>query len=234
MKLSLLPIALSTSLALVFVACTPQGEGTSSPPEASSSSADAGLDAARESGSTSDGASACPPETRGYEPLVDAPPRPAARVCTDAEVSALVRDCLESPDRWFDPACTAHTDACAACMLSKGSDKAWGAIVELEEGGGTGFVPNQSGCIDLSTGIPGCGTRITGFSDCSDYACSTERCSTETDRNACVLQASRDGACAPLAPDAACRAAYTSRGTPCTSPGKAGFLAAMKAFCQSP
>ena len=236
MKLSLLPVSLSTSLvvAFAFVGCT-RVEGTPSSTTDSPSTADAGLDAAPDSAAMPDGASpACPPETRGYEPLVDAPPRPAARACTDAEVSTLVRDCLESADRWFDPACTAHTDACAACMLSKGTDKAWGAIVELDEGGGTGFVPNQSGCIDLTTGIAGCGTKITGFSDCSDYACSADRCTSEADRTACILQTSREGACAPLAPDAACRAAYTSRGMACTSPGKAGFLAAMKAFCQSP
>ncbi len=153
MKRSFLPIALSTSLALVFVACTPQGEGTSSPPEASSSSADAGLDAARESGSTSDGASACPPETRGYEPLVDAPPRPAARACTDTEVSTLVRDCLESADRWFDPACTAHTDACAACMLSKGSDKAWGPSSSSKKAAAPGSSPINPGA---SISPPGC------------------------------------------------------------------------------
>lgn len=236
MKLSLLPVLLSSSLvvALASFGCS-EGKPSSAPAPEGPSTPDSGLEAGPESGAVPDGASlACPPEMRGYEPLIDAPPRPAARACTDAEVSALVRDCLDSADRWFDPACTAHTDACAACMLSKGTDKAWGAIVELEEGGGTGFVPNQSGCIDLTTGIAGCGTKITGFSDCSDYACPGDRCAQEADRTACVVQASREGACAALAPDAACRAAYTSRGKACTSPGKAGFLAAMKAFCQAP
>lgn len=236
MKLSLLPVSLSTTVAMAFAfaACT-QAEVPSTPPQSTSSpDASTGTETADATANADGAALVCTPETRGYVPLVDAPPRPAARACTDADVTALVRDCLESADRWFDPACSAHTDTCATCMLSKGTDKTWGAIVEFEEGDSTGFVPNQSGCIDLATGIPGCGTKITGFSDCSSFACSSDRCPSAADRSACIERASREGACAALAPDAACRAAYTSRAQACTTGGKAGFLAAMKAFCQAP
>jgi hypothetical protein len=177
---------------------------------------------------------ACPPDTTGYEPLVNAPPRARQGACTGAEVDELVHDCLKSGDRWLDPACTGHTSACARCMRSKGSEPTWGAIVELQEGGDTGWVPNQAGCIDHLTGMPGCGDRITGFGDCTSFACDSERCKRAEDRADCSDRASRVGTCAALVPSSECNLAYAEKAKSCVASGESGFRTVLKAFCQSP
>lgn len=226
----------SLGLGLILNACSSvaNSEAPTTPP----TSADAGSDAVAlgpDSALPDDTQPiACPPVTDGYEVLTNAPPRPRQTVCTEAELTELVRDCVKSADRYEDLACKAHKTACAACMTSKGTEPTWGAIVELVEGGNHGYVPNQSGCVDHLTGLAGCGDRILGFADCADFACPRDRCTRAEDRAACVDRAARKGACAALAPSAACQTAYAEKATSCASTGEAGFRAAMKAFCQAP
>lgn len=168
-----------------------------------------------------------------FEPVVNRPPSPRQAACTDAEIAELYQDCQKSADRFEDPRCTAHRSACATCMLSESSRPVWGPIVSMVEGGAHGFVRNEPGCIDLLTGVAGCGDRIVGFADCTAVACSEDRCPSESDRSACAARAAEEGRCAKLVPDAACLTAYRAKATSCAASGEAGFRALLSAFCQA-
>ena len=95
----------------------------------------------------------CPPNLQGFDPLVGQPGAARKAACTDAEIDALVRGCLESSDRFEDAACTGTATACSQCMLSKEKDPTWGPVVMLGDASMHGFVVNQAGCIETTTGV---------------------------------------------------------------------------------
>jgi len=176
----------------------------------------------------------CPPAFEGFSPLVGPPASSRRAACTDAEIEALVRACLESSDRFEDAACTGIATDCARCMMSQEKDATWGPVVRLGDASMHGFVVNQAGCIEKATGLAGCGESIVAYSDCLGFACSGDTCPKSADREACRAAAETSPQCLKLAPTAACIAAYEGKAKACVAAGKTGFVTAMKAFCQAP
>ncbi len=176
----------------------------------------------------------CPPDLDGFEPLVGPPATPRRAACTDAEIDALARGCLESADRFEDAACTGPSTPCAQCMLSKERDATWGPVVMLGDASMHGFVVNQAGCIETLTGVAGCGDAIVAYADCLSFACAGGSCPNAEGRAACQAAAEKAPACARLAPSAACITAYEGKARACVASGKTGFVTAMRAFCQAP
>lgn len=208
----------------------------------SSSSNNPGGPGSGDSGTTADGASPdggtdptlkCPPDLSGFKPEKSNPPNPRRAACTDADVTKLMADCLNSADRWEDPACTGHTDDCFKCMLTSSTDASWGPIVKFDDGSGlVGWVNNEYGCIDLVTGQPGCGDALLASTDCVDVACPNARCTVPADLDACRARAAAKD-CTPYAASAACKAAAASAAPCVTGTRDEKFKTLMKTFCQA-
>jgi hypothetical protein len=178
-----------------------------------------------------DGPGGCAPgDVSAYVPSWHPPAQPRSS-CTEAELDDLVADCFEAIST--SVACDAFQAAspeCWSCMVTPDTSAAWGPIVvssytQLYYG-------NFAGCMALRTGdqsATGCGPRQQAARICSELACSSDRCPTQTQREVdAVLQCTSD------ALDGGC-AAYQSAAVSCAEGllGEGGASAAAEQFCNA-
>jgi hypothetical protein len=138
-----------------------------------------------DAGNTADAAGTCTPQpVAGYTPLSYPSPIQQA-ACSDAETTAIANDCAADGTA---AACVADvtgknaaiTAACLACAVSAETATTWGPFVRfVNDGGPDDVVLQNAGCIDLVTGVKGCGEAYYGVVNCINASCSDASCGTD-------------------------------------------------------
>jgi hypothetical protein len=142
---------------------------------------------------------------------VNPPTAQQATACNQAAIDALTEACALDPGGKESTACSTAraleaNKTCAECLFGEIADAKWKAIVN-----DPATVPhyNQSGCIELLTGVSGCGQAYTNIDGCIGVYCE-DTCTTRTafvDCNDAVLS----GECSQYALDGDCGNSFTAK-----------------------
>lgn len=129
-----------------------------------------------------DGGACQPQAVTGYTPVSYGTPA-QVNVCSQAEITQIANDCSADLTAAACLATLAGTSptkisaACLACAVTPTTAKPGaGPIVKLADGT---YDINNGGCIDLISGVPGCGDGYLGLTGCEFQACSDASCGTD-------------------------------------------------------
>jgi len=177
-------------------------------------------------------------KSKPFVPPVIALPVAQRIACDETQLEALAKACSKEPE---SAKCTAaralaENAACADCIFGAKTDERWKMII-LQPGETPAARYNQPGCIDLASGIAGCGASYFTVVSCFDHFCAECTGADETVCQKDVAQGS--GECKPFLIDEACGDALDAAEKTCF-PGEQTDVAIEvlfknmgRTFCQS-
>jgi hypothetical protein len=150
--------------------------------------------------------SGCPGSGTYKAPAAGKPVAPAQNECSFAILDVLKEACALDP-RTADCQAARNDEAnkaCADCIFSNKTDAQWKVVV-IDP---TKPFYNQAGCVELMTGVDGCGERYAAAQDCLQTFC---RGCTEADVGSCGSEAIGNE-CKTYAPSGDCANAIVQVG----------------------